>query len=112
MPGRKADMSNDAAKAMRKVLAKIANQTEKVDASNREAAQMLMSNHERVVQDISNPGPQNIDGKALTQTDLKRVDMKHRAFVGAMVREVCCCLVGKAMSKPLTRDEVQVWGAG
>merc|ERR1719450_989876 len=102
-------MSNDAAKAMRKVLVKIGNQTEKVDASNREAAQMLMSNHERVVQDITNPGPQNIEGKALTQLDLQRVDQKHRPLVGAMVREVCCCLVGNAMSKPLARDEALVW---
>jgi len=110
-PGRKADMSCDAAKAMRKVLVQIGNKTEKVDAPKREAAQMLMSNHEKVVQDITNPGPQNIDGKALTQTNLKRVDMKHRQFVGAMVREVCCCLLGKAMSKTLSRDEASVWAA-
>jgi len=102
-------MSSGAAKSMRTVLAQIGSKTEKVDASNREAAQMLMSNHERVVQDITNPGPQNIHGKALTQKDLKRVDIKHRPFVSAMVCEVCCCLVGKAMPKPLSRDEVLVW---
>jgi len=108
-PGRKADMSDDAAKAMRSVLTQISNQSEKVGGANMEAAQMLMFNHERVVQDITNPGPQNIDGKVLTQKDLKRVDIEHRPFVGAMVRELCCCLVSKALPSRLTQDEVQVW---
>merc|ERR1712084_183388 len=93
---------------VRDLIAELIDQPEKIAAPNWEAAQKLLSNRERVVRDITNPGPENIDGKALTQTDLKRLDMKHRLFVGAMVREVCCCLVGKAMPKPLTREEVQV----
>merc|ERR1719321_767163 len=80
-----------------------------IDPASREAAQMLMSNYMRVVQDITNPGPNNIEGKKLTQTDLKRVDVKHQAFVGAMVRDVCCGLVGKATPKTLTREEALVW---
>jgi len=107
--GRKADMSAEAGAAMQKVLASIANPPEKVDTACLEAAQMLMSNYERVVQDITNPGPNNIDGKRLTQTDLRRVDIKHKELVGAMVREVCCSLVGKATPKPLAPGEVQVW---
>merc|ERR1712118_346428 len=57
MPGRAPDMSRAAATAMKKALADI------------EAAQMLMFNAERVVSDITNPGPKNIDGKTLTQSD-------------------------------------------
>merc|ERR1712048_290336 len=108
-PGRKADMSPEAAKAMEKELAGIATQSNAVDPASLEAAQMLMSNYVRVVQDITNPGPNNIDGKKLTQTELKRVDIKHQALVDAMVREVCCGLVGKATPKSLTREDALVW---
>jgi len=95
--GRKADMSMRAATALRTVLAEM------------EAAHTLMSNRERVVQDICNPGPNNIDGKKLTQTELKRLDVKYRATVDAMIREVINSLLGKTMSKPLTPEEAQVW---
>merc|ERR1719512_193560 len=77
--------------------------------SQMEAAHMLMNNRESVVQDITNPGPKNIDGKTLTQTELKRVDAKHRASVDAMVREVCCCLLGKGASTLQAPGEVTVW---
>jgi len=110
-PGRAADMSPAAAAAMRKALASIANKSDKIDAASREASQKLMSNHVRVVEDITNPGPKNIDGKRLTQTDLKRVDIEHQMLVGAMVREVCCCLVGKPTLRPLAPEQVQVWAA-
>merc|ERR1719282_939800 len=108
-PGRKADMTPAAAAAMRKVLGSIASPAEEVDAACLEAAQMLMRNYGKVVQDITNPGPNNIDGKALTQTNLKRVDIKHQALVDAMVCEACCCLVGKATPKPLVKEEALVW---
>jgi len=108
-PGRKADMSPVAAKAMKKELASIANMSNTIDPASREAAQKLMSNYVRVVQDITNPGPQNIHGKELTQKDLKRVDIKHQALVDAMVRDICCGLVGKATPKPLAREEALVW---
>merc|ERR1719335_743375 len=58
---RNADMSNAAATALRTTLGRM------------EAAHRLATNMERVVQDITNPGPSNIDGKELTQLDLKRV---------------------------------------
>jgi hypothetical protein len=108
-PGRNPDMSEHAAKAMRKVLPQMANQLVKFEAPNQEAAQMLMYNRERVIQDITNPGPKNIDGKTLTQTDLNRVDNKHRASVDAMVNEVCCCLLGRATSKNPSPEDALVW---
>jgi len=110
-PGRNADMSPAAAAAMRAALASIANKSERIDAASHEASQLLMSNHVRVVNDITNAGPNNIDGKKLTQTNLKRVDVKHQMLVGAMVREVCCCLVGRPTLKPLAPEDVQVWAA-
>jgi len=110
-PGRNADMSPAAAAAMRAALASVANKSEKIDAASHEASQTLISNHVRVVQDITNAGPNNIDGKKLTQTNLQRVDAKHRMLVGALVREVCCCLVGQPTLKPLTPEDVQVWAA-
>merc|ERR1719356_1831373 len=108
-PGRNADMSQAAAKAMRKVLPQISSQVDTIEASNREAAQMLIFNRERVVQDITNPGPTNIDGKKLTQTNLKRVDPKHVASVDAMVNEVCCCLLGRTTSKKPSPEDALVW---
>merc|ERR1740138_245950 len=74
MPGRKPDMSSDAATALRTMLAQM------------EAAHMLMSNRGRVVQDITNSGPENIDGKSLTQPELKRVGIEHQASADAMIR--------------------------
>merc|ERR1711920_57272 len=104
------DMSQYAARAMRKVLPQIANLLDNIDASSQEAAQMLMYNRERVVQDITNPGPMNIDAKTLTQKDLKRVDSKHQASVDAMVNELCCRLLGRAtLKKPSLEDALVVW---
>merc|ERR1711972_629173 len=70
--GRRPDMSQAAATAMRAVLAAIPSQSEKIDAGSLEAVRMLMSNAERVVQDITNPGSKNIDGKKLSQRELRR----------------------------------------
>merc|ERR1712039_1027130 len=96
-PGRGADMSSYAAGAMRKVLPQIGNQAKAVKAANQEAAQMLMSNRERVVQDITNTSSVNMDAK-------------HQASVDAMVNEVCCCLLGRAtMKKPSLEDALVVW---
>lgn len=108
-PGRNPDMSPEAAAAMRKVLASIPNQRGRIHPSIREAAQMLMSNRERVVLDITNPGPKNIEGKPLTQMELKRVDQRSRVSVDAMIGEVCCRLLGRKMSKPSTPEEARVW---
>merc|ERR1712046_99286 len=89
---------------MRAVLAQVANQPDRVNDSNWEAALKLVSNRDRVVQDITNTGIQNIDGKALTQKDLKRVDSQDRAAVDAMIIEVCCRLLGRAVSQPSQAD--------
>merc|ERR1719238_1538056 len=95
MPGRKPDMSPGAASALCSVLAQT------------EAAQLLLANRDRVVQDIVNPGPKNIDQKTLTQLELQRVDSKDKGTVDAMVREVCNRLQGK----PGTEKPSLVWAA-
>merc|ERR1711904_462952 len=83
---RKADMSTAAAQALSTTLGRL------------EAAHRLASNCTRVVQDITNPGPKNIDGKTLTQTNLKRVDPKHKESVEEMVQVVCSRLLGQEVS--------------
>merc|ERR1719152_655492 len=105
-PGRGADMSPAAAEAMRTVLASIPMPKPKVDAASWEAARMLMGNRERVVLDITNPGPKNIDGIALTQPELRRVDRRYRASVDTMISEVCYRLLGQKMWKPSTPEEM------
>jgi len=98
MPGRAPDMSSDAAAAMRTVLGQI------------EAGSKLMSNLQKVVQDITNPGPQAVNGGQLTQLNLKRLDRKHQASVNTMLTEVCGRLFGITKAEPSTQDESQVWG--
>jgi len=110
-PGREADMGQAAAAVLAKNLASIATKSGDIDAASHEAATKLISNQVRVVKDITNPGPNNIDGKRLTQMDLKRVGSNSQVLVGAMVREVCCCLLGKPMLKQLAPEEAQVWAA-
>merc|ERR1719335_16981 len=97
MPGRAPDMSPNAATMMRRALARI------------EAANKLMSNRERVVQDITNAGPGAVGGGQLTQLDLTRVDGKHKASVDAMVRELCGRLLGQKKYEPSTEEESKVW---
>merc|ERR1719313_1541414 len=74
---RGADMSSAAATALRTTLARL------------EAAHRLATNFERVVQDITNPGPSNIDGKELTQLNLTRVKPVHKLEVEEMLKVVC-----------------------
>jgi hypothetical protein len=108
--GRDPDMSECAALALREVLKQISNHFMKSDAPRQEAARMLMANRERVVQDITNPGPKNIEGKDLTQAELGRVPRTHRASVDAMISDVCCRLLGKqSVSKPSTLADLKVW---
>jgi len=94
---RKADMSTAAAQALSTTLGRL------------EAAHRLASNCTRVVQDITNPGPKNIDGKTLTQKNLKRVDPKHKESVEEMVKAVCSRLLGQEVSGPSTEAEALVW---
>lgn len=100
---RKPDMSPGAAAALRAVL-------DDINDPGLEAAQMLMNNHEKVVLDIVNPGPKNINGKTLTQTELVRVGSEHKAKVDAMVKEVCMRLQGKASNANPGNDKA-VWAA-
>merc|ERR1719316_238987 len=73
-----------------------------------EAACKLMANFTRVVRDITNPGPMNIDGKELTQTELKRVDPDAEPYVRAMLSAVCCRLLGQEVPGP-SMEEALVW---
>merc|ERR1719161_1916948 len=90
-------MSMLAARTLRTTLAKM------------EATLMLISNHERVVQDITNPKTENIDGKPLTQVHLKRVDNKHKESVSGMIKAVGWRLLGQGVAGPLTAEEALVW---
>merc|ERR1719353_78492 len=94
---RKADMSTAAAQALSTTLGRL------------EAAHRLASNCTRVVQDICNPGPNNIEGKKLTQPDLTRVDPKYKASVEQMVKAVCSRLLGQEVSRPSRPDEALAW---
>merc|ERR1719171_15271 len=89
---RNADMSNAAATALRTTLARL------------EASHRLATNFERVVQDITNPGPANIDGKELTQLNLTRVKAGDRLAVEEFVKAVCSRLLGQPVSVG-TQDE-------
>jgi hypothetical protein len=107
MPGRKPDMSTGAATALRSALEAVAGD----GAARQEAAQALKVNQKKVVADIVNPGPKNIDGIVLTQKNLDRVDSKHQAVVDAMINEVCGRLQGTSGRKPSTSEEAIVWAA-
>merc|ERR1711904_578984 len=88
MPGRSPDMSLHAALAMQKVLGHI------------EAASKLMSNRDKVVKDICNPGSTAVNGGQVTQTALKRLRAGQQSSVDKMVREVCGRLLGKSAAAP------------
>jgi len=96
---RKADMSSAAASALSTTLARM------------EAAHRLTSNHEMVIQDITNAGPKGLKGGALTQTNLTRVDQKDKVSVQKMVVAVCCRLLDQEVSGPSTPEEAKVWVA-
>jgi len=73
-----------------------------------EAVSKLMSNREKVVKDICNPGSTAVNGGQVTQTDLKRLPSAQQSSVDAMLREVCGRLLGKNASGPGPSD-AQVW---
>jgi hypothetical protein len=95
--GRPADMSKNAAKEMRAVLAQV------------EAGSKLVSNRKKVVQDIVNNGQTAVDGGAVTQTNLSRVDSSSQAAVDAMIGELCNRLAGQRKVEPSSPAEAQVW---
>merc|ERR1719324_560871 len=94
---RKADMSNAAATALRTTLGRM------------EAAHRLACNYEMVVNDITNPGPNGLKGKPLTQLNLTRVDPKHKASVEEMVKAVCSRLLSQEVSVNLSPEKALVW---
>lgn len=102
------DMSPDAARAMKKVLVQISS-TRESNTGAVEAARALMSNRDRVVKDICNPGPTNIDGKRLSQTQLQRVSKEQQACVHAMISEVCCRLLFVTNPQPDIEKDPAVW---
>jgi len=73
-----------------------------------DAASKLEANFAKVVRDITNPGPLNIDGKTLSQPELQRVDPKHVRSVEAMVKAVCSRLRGSAIPAP-SKEDAMVW---
>ena len=66
-------------------------------AARAEAAYKLLSNHERVLLDLTNPSTDlNIDGKPLTQAlKLKRIASQHTAHADGFLRELTRRLLGK-----------------
>merc|ERR1711904_643149 len=74
-----------------------------------EAACKLEENFARVLQDITNQEPTNIDGEVLTQPQLKRVDPKHVKSVEAMLKAVCSRLRGEAAPFAPSKDNAQAW---
>merc|ERR1712232_213763 len=96
-PGRKPDMSPRAAIALRKVLAQV------------EAANLLTSNRETIVKDITNAGPSAIGGGTLTQTNLKRVDANDAILVNSMITAVSARLNGDLKGVTSNSKEARVW---
>merc|ERR1712025_1522688 len=74
-----------------------------------EAAHRLASNCEMVVQDITNPGPNGLKGKPLTQLNLTRVDQSQKRSVEEMVKAVCGRLLSQEVSGPSSQEEALVW---
>jgi len=107
--GREPDMTPAAASAMRAVLRQISSKSETIEPANKEAAVKLMGNRDRVVKDICNTGRSNIEGKALTQPELRRLDKQCEETVHAMISDVCCSLTHKSNPTPATAKEPTVW---
>ena len=80
-------------------------------AARQEAGSKLRSNHERVLRDVTNPGPLNIDGKPLTQLRLSRVPESQIEFADAALREIEARLLGEERSEPHSTEEAMIWAA-
>ena len=137
-PGRKPDMSPEAAKAMRAVMddagrwCKLrvsldetgicSDENPSLASCSRdaryEAAYKLISNHERVLADLTNQSSTNIDGKPLTQTfTIKRLLESDRPHVDRFLYEVARRLLGayvctdSIMPIPTDEDAATIWVA-
>ena len=87
-------------------------------AARMEAATKLIHNHTKVLNDIANPSfHQNIEGKALTQVNLVRVETFRSHYVDQCLREVACRLLGrqpgvhqlKVRLSPSNQAQLKVW---
>ena len=76
-----------------------------------EAALKLQSNHSRVLRDVCNPGPLNIEDKPLTQLHLRRVAPKDELFADQALREIFKRLIGEGETAPTTQQQGVVWAA-
>jgi hypothetical protein len=109
-PGRTPDMRADAAAATREVLDELERFTSISRAACEEAGMLLRSNHARVLADIVNPSKElNIDGKPLTQTELKRVAARSKAHADEALCELERRLLGEGSSDPATEAAAEVW---
>merc|ERR1711871_506215 len=101
MPGRAPDMSAGAATAMMAVLQELKSALPAQEARE-EAGSRLRNNMQRVLQDVTNSSPTtNIDGKPLTQLELRRVTApQDRPHVEAALNEVVRRLLGTPAQKP------------
>ena len=75
-----------------------------------EAGDALRANHERVLQDVTNPSTElNIDGKPLTQLELVRVPQSQTKFADCALKEICRRLLGEGFSTPRSTAEAAIW---
>ena len=103
-PGRTPDMSEIAAMGMRHVMQQMLHDAETF-APRREAAMALRNNQARVLKDVCNPSKElNIDGKPLTQLELRRVAPRYEALADEALREIERRLLGHASSDALSRQ--------
>jgi len=83
-----------------------------ITAAREEAGLKLRKNHDRVLQDVTNPGPFNIDEKMLTQLELQRITSEaDRPHVDAALREIARRLLEEVDSEPSSLEQAMVWAA-
>ena len=71
----------------------------------------MRDNHGRVLSDVCNPGPLNIDGKPLTQLELRRVAAEDAHLADQALKEVARRVLGEGWSDPTTAEQGTVWAA-
>lgn len=94
--GRAPDMSPAAAGELRKMLASL------------EAATLLKTNKDRIVADITNPGPRAVGGGSITQMGLKRLSPADAPAVDRFVSAVSSKLLGNERFGP-SGEDARVW---
>lgn len=82
-----------------------------------EAAYKLITNHEAVLRDVTNPSPtKSIMGTQLKQAELKRVNVNHAHYADQALREVARRLIGNKPGIEMiaerldgTPDQAKAW---